>query len=206
MSSKVYVEGGGDTRVMRTECRKAFSMFFNKAGLMGHMPRVFACGARQHAYREFCNAIAEKRGNEFIILLVDSEGPVAEGAIPWTYLKSRDNWDRPDGADDNNAHLMVQCMESWFLADKGVLVKFFGQGFNQSALPARLEIEEVSKADLERGLKNATRQSKQKGAYHKGRHSFAILAELNPEQVTNASPHAKRLVSTLQDRSSGPKR
>lgn len=37
VKSVIYVEGGGDTGRQRADCRKAFSSFFNKAGLKGRM-------------------------------------------------------------------------------------------------------------------------------------------------------------------------
>ena len=110
-------------------------------------------------------------------------------------------WSQPDQSAEQNAHLMVQCMESWFLADMDALAAFFGDGFNSGALPRRPDVENVSKRDLERGLRRATRPSS-KGEYHKGRHSFEILAELDPGRVIAASPHAKRLIDTFLDKSS----
>ena len=92
---------------------------------------------------------------------------------------------------------MVQCMETWFIADKDTLVSFYGQHFRESALPVRNEIEEIPKQDLLDGLKNATGQT-QKGKYWKGGHSFDILAKINPQKVTEGSPHAKRLIDTLR--------
>ena len=198
VKSRVYVEGGGDTKTMRAECRKAFSMFFSKAGLTGRMPRIFACGARQHAYRDFCNAFDKARDDEFIVLLVDSEAPIASDSDPWTHLKHRDNWNKPRNATDDNVYLMVQCMEAWFLADKDSLEKFFGGDFNRNALPARPDVENIPKGDIEKGLNMAARRCRRKGgAYHKGRHSFTILAELDSRKVIDASPHAERLVRTL---------
>ena len=90
-------------------------------------------------------------------------------------------------------------MEAWFLADKNCLASFFGSGFKEKALPGQSFIEDIPKKDIENGLKMATRQCG-KGAYHKGNHSFEILAGLNPEKVLAASPHAKRLINTLLGR------
>ena len=202
MRSVVYVEGGGDTKALRTACRRGFSNFFNKAGLKGGMPKISACGSRQNAYEDFCHALDAVENEKFIALLVDSEGPVVKGASPWAHLKKRDNWKKPARASKDGVHLMVQCMEAWFLADKDTLADFFGAGFNKKALPARPDIEDIPKSDLEMSLKKATRQCGQKGAYHKGRHSFAILAALNPEKVTAVSPHAKQLVRTLLGKAS----
>ena len=89
-------------------------------------------------------------------------------------------------------------MEAWFLADRDTLAAFFGAGFNENALPGRSDVENVSKDDLLRGIENATRRCTPKGRYGKGRHSFQILEQLNPDKVTTASPYAKRLVDTLK--------
>ena len=141
-------------------------------------------------------------GREFIVLLVDSEGPVAEGSGPWSHLEASDGWDRPEDATDENAHLMVQCMEAWFLADRSCLATFFGQGFDPNALPGNRNLEEVAKTDVLRGLKKATRQCRPKGEYGKGRHSFDLLSEIDPASVMDASPRASRLVATLRKKAS----
>ena len=195
MKVKVYVEGGGDNRSLRAQCRQNFKTFFCKAGLKGRMPRIVASGGRVKAFEDFRNALKNAGTESFIILLIDSEDGVNAG--PWTHLKRRDNWDKPVAAADDNAHLMAQCMESWFLADKDKLAAFFGDGFNRGALPTRLAVEDIPKQDVLNGLKAATRNCGKKGEYHKGRHSFRILSCLDPEKVTAASPHARRLVETL---------
>ena len=35
MSVKIYVEGGGDVRALKRECRHGFAEFFRRAGLEG---------------------------------------------------------------------------------------------------------------------------------------------------------------------------
>ena len=198
MSTRLYVEGGGDRNPSKTKCRQAFRAFLLNAGLEGRLPRIFASGGRQRAYDDFRHALGASRDDDRVVLLVDSEGPVAMDVGPWRHLKDRDGWDKPAGADDDHVHLMVQCMEAWFLADRTALAEYFGAGFSESSLPHRTEVEEVSKQDLERGLNAATRNSRPKGTYQKGRDSFAILAELDPYKVANASPHAKRFLETLR--------
>ena len=198
---KIYVEGGGDRGELKTRCRQGFSAFFRKAGLEGRMPKVIACGSRGKALDKFRSALSEAAENDFIALLVDSEAPVARNTGPWLHLRDRvgDEWERPAHATDDNAHLMVQCMEAWFLADREALARYFGGGFVGNSLPRRLEIEEVPKSDIQEGLRKATRQCK-RGRYEKASHSFAILAGLSPEKVTEASPHAKRFLSTLKNK------
>ena len=128
------------------------------------------------------------------MLLVDSEGPVA--APVWQHLKARDKWDRPFGVTDDQAHLMVQCMEAWFLADKECLAAFYGQGFIAKQLPQNTNVEQVPKSDAIRGLKMATRGTK-KGEYSKGSHSFEILEGIDPGKV-KALPHAAKLLAVLE--------
>ena len=202
MKVKVYVEGGGDGRELRARCRRGFSSFFGKAKLAGRMPQVIVCGGRQSAYEKFRRALGLSDGREFIVLLVDSEGPVAKGSGPWSHLEAIDGWAKPEDATDRNAHLMVQCMEAWFLADRSCLATFFGQGFDPNALPGNRNLEEVSKTDVLRGLKSATRQCRSKGEYDKGRHSFDLLSEIDPASVMDASPRANRLVATLRKKAS----
>ena len=199
MNIKVFVEGGGNTNLLRSKCRQGFSNFFRKAGLEGRMPSVVASGRRRDAFDDFCAALRSPGKYDFIVLLVDSERPVAAGSGPWAHLKKTpDNWDQPSGATDDQVHLMVQCMEAWFLADKDTLVTYYGNGFNQNALPARQDIERIPKNDVLNGLKNATRSGVSKGEYGKGQHSFDILAQIDPAKVIAVSPHAKRLVDTLK--------
>ena len=137
---KLYVEGGGDGKALQIECRRGFREFLEKAGLKGKMPAIAACGGRRFAYEDYCTAIAN---GEAAMLLVDSEAPIAPAHQtgksdewqPRQHLKASqgDGWDRPQGAREADCHLMVQCMESWFLADREKLKDFFGQGFRDNS-------------------------------------------------------------------------
>lgn len=202
---KLYVEGGGDTAALRTACREGFAKFLEQAGLKGRMPRIVACGSRSNAYESFCMAI---KTGEAVFLLVDSEAPVATqhqhgqlGAwLPWEHLSQRqgDEWLKPANARELQCHMMVQCMENWFLADRDVLKSFFGQGFQDNQLPAAANaVESVSKQQVYQSLANATRACRTKAPYDKGEHSFKLLAMIDPHKVTQASPWAKRFVETL---------
>lgn len=196
MTVTLYVEGGGDANPLKRRCREGFREFLLKTSLKKQMPRIIACGGRRKAYRKFCVALAHAENGDFIALLVDSETAVAEK--PWLHLLHRegDQWERPEGADDRNVHMMVQVMESWFLADRDALSTYFGQKFNANALPAQRDIENLRKQDVLHGLSEATR-SCAKGRYNKGHHSFEILAQIGADKVTSASPYAARLVETL---------
>ena len=201
MNVKVYVEGGRGRRELSARCREGFRTFFCKAGLAERMPKIVAGGARSQTYEKFRIEVDSAGENDFVVLLVDSEKPVADGDSSWTHLKRYDNWDGPADELDKNAHLMVQCMEAWFLADRDALASYFGNCFNQCSLPRREDIENVPKSDVEQGLKKATWQCKKK-RYDKGSHSFGILAKLSPEKVAAASPYARRLIDTLLTKAS----
>ena len=205
---KLYVEGGGDSNLLKTACRKGFSSFLRSAGLGGSMPRIVACGSRKNAYDSFCRAINH---GENALLLVDSESPVSathqQGPVaqwePWGHLRNRqgDQWTKPANASDEDCHLMVQCMEAWLLTDGAVLREFFGQGFNANALPATAnQIESIPKNQLYRALADATRGCKTKAIYGKSEHSFKLLALISPVLVAAASPWAKRFIDTAKAR------
>ncbi len=200
---KLYVEGGGESNALRTACREGFTRFITKAGV-AKRPRVVACGSRRDAFDSFCTAIAN---GEEAMLLVDAEAPVAAAAEqpedepgewkPWLHLKSRDGdrWDKPAGSEDFDCHLMVQCMESWFIADRETLKAFFDPGFSANALPAAAnEVESVSKPAVYDALERSTRTCRSKGSYGKGQHSFKLLAAIVPAKVTAACPWAKRFI------------
>jgi Domain of unknown function (DUF4276) len=92
-----------------------------------------------------------------------------------------DGWVRPANAGDEHCHLMVQCMESWFLADRHALKAFFGHGFKPKTLPAETSaVEDVDKAQIYAALADATKHCKTKEPYGKGKHSVSLRqASLN---------------------------
>ena len=192
VSVKIYVEGGGANRKLRNACRRGFTKFIDKAGLAGNTPQIVPSGSRGDAYNNFRRALT---GEDYAILLVDAEGPVvAQGS--WQHLKASDNWDQPAGASNDQCHLMVQAMESWFLADRQALEEYYGSGFQASALPQNPSVEQISRQDVLNGLTRAARNT-QKGPYDKGGHSYEILERLDPEKVRQASPYADRFVRAL---------
>lgn len=199
----VYAEGGGDSDQLKSDMRKAFSEFFDKTDLKTRKPRVIACGSRENTFRDFKQAIAQGYN---ALLLVDSEAPIANNHQPplgnsfqpWMHLKARDNWDKPDNAADEDCHLMVQCMESWFISDWQEVSKFFGQGFKDTEEPAQPS-EKVAKQELFVALEKATKDCK-KGKYGKGSHSFKLLALISASRVLDTSPWAKRFIDEIVKR------
>ncbi|WP_442921424.1 DUF4276 family protein [Microcoleus sp. PH2017_28_MFU_U_A] len=121
---RIYIEGGGDGKNTKQLLRQGFSSFFKELVQVAQSKKIkwqiILCGSRNHAFRNFKNAL-EDHPNAFVILLVDSEAPVKQS--PWEHLKSRDNWDSP-GVDDTHCYLMVQAMEAWLIADIDTLKRF----------------------------------------------------------------------------------
>ena len=202
---KLFVEGGGQTKAQRKESNRGLRKFLQKCGLRGIMPRVVASGYGIDAYDDYCTAL---NNGEPAVLLVDSEEPVKnhhqtgepENWQPWQHLSERknDKLAKPDGASDTDCHLMVECMENWLVADRQALQNYYGSGFKVSKLPAESKpLESISKSEVLTKLKDATRDCKTKKPYDKGRHSFDLLAGIDPHRVMNQSPWAKRFVDLL---------
>ena len=124
MKTKVYVEGGG-RRSLNRQCRRAFRIFLDKAGIASANIVVEARGPRGEAYTAF-RSDSDRSLRK--ILLVDAEGPVTARLRGGIYNRATAGT-RPIGATDEQCHLMVEVMESWFLADKEALQAYFGQGF-----------------------------------------------------------------------------
>ena len=49
MSIRLYVEGGDESKTLKTACRKGFRSFLENAGLTGRLPRIVAGGSRRNA-------------------------------------------------------------------------------------------------------------------------------------------------------------
>ena len=180
-----------------SNCRRAFGTFIGKVIPPGSF-KVIASGSRQNAFDDFCTALRQYPG-DYVILLVDSEIPVT--ATAWQHLNMRggDKWPRPALAQDDQAHLMVQVMEAWFLADQQTLSTYYGQGFLRSSLPRQKNIELIDKERLFKALRHASKPTR-KGEYHKTRHGFDLLELINPSLVRAASVRAELLFTVLTSR------
>lgn len=184
---KLYIEGGGDTKSLHIECRRGFRKLFENAGFQGRMPSTNPCGGRGSAFDDFKTALDTASEDEYPILLVDSEAPVTEPA--WKHLQGSDGWAKPSGATDDQVQLMVQCMETWCVADRGALRRFFGQYLQESALPAPNDLEGQAKAEVQQALEHATRECGRDREYKKGKRSFRLIAELDPRVLEENLPH-----------------
>jgi Domain of unknown function (DUF4276) len=196
VSVRIYAEGGGEGELADTQFRNAWADFFKAAGLAGRMPRVIRGKGRQRAYDLFRTAV-ENRTNETVpLLLIDSEDAVRPDETAWDHLKRRDGWDPPPGAGADDAFLMVQVMETWFLADRSALQNYFGSKLNERLLAVWPNLESVPKATVLDALEKATANCKTK--YTKGRVSFEILAAIDPAEVEKRCPHAAGLLNRLR--------
>lgn len=198
MKVHIYVEGGGKNKALVSECRRGFKEFLEKAGCPDNSIRIIARGARSEAFKSYKIALESASGS-FPLLLVDSEAPIDPSRELWPQMgpNLHGNWRNVPGIEEEQLHLMVQCMESWFLADRDALASYFRKGFVTNVLPQNPNVEAVDKSDVLEGLRKASRATA-KGAYAKGRDSFRILASLDPSKVRGAARHADRLVKTLK--------
>lgn len=152
---RIYVEGGEQDATAKTEVRKGFSQFLNDLRESARQQRarwsVIACGGRDDTLKAFSLALTT-HPRAFNVLLVDSEGPVGVSATPWRHLHERDNWTQPLRASDDQCHLMVQTMETWLIADRANLQRFYGHEFVAKALPDRRDVEFIDRHEVERCL------------------------------------------------------
>lgn len=202
----LYVEGGGDSDSLRTECRRAFSLFLLEVGFLGRMPRIVACGSRNDAYDRFVTACSQS--DKIPVLLVDSEALIPKECEsskdckqwnPWLHLHARDSWKQPENATKQQCHLMVECMENWFAADIAALKQYYGQGFNDKKIPDVTDIERIPKNAIFQALDEATKNTKTKGKYSKGAHSFDLLSAIDSKLVIAKSKWAMRFIECLKE-------
>ena len=160
------------------------------------MPRVVKGGGRARTFDLFRTAIGNARPGQVPLLLVDGEAKVASGQSAWQHLHARDGWQRPEGARDGQVFLMVQVMETWLLADRNTLKRYFGAPFRENALRQWPDLEDVSKRDVFDALRQATAECPRR--YAKGAISFELLEQVDPARVEAECPHAKVLLDRLR--------
>lgn len=194
VTATLYIEGGGEGRELGARFREGWNKFFESAGV-GSRTKIVRGSGRDQTFARFATAVEIGHPGTIPLLLVDSEGPVAVGKSVWQYLSLNDkNWIRPSGAGEDQAFLMVQSMETWFLVDRVALRKHFGAKFKQNALKQWPNLENVPKKTVNDVLEKATSKG-----YSKGKVSFKLLARINPTLVENECPHAKALLDRLRN-------
>ena len=195
MKVTIYIEGGGDGGDLERRFRRGWANFFAAVGA-GRRPKVVRGGGRAQTFKRFATAVAGDGADRLSILLVDSEGDVAEGQTVWEHLAANDGWKRPTGANEDAAFLMVQFMETWLLADRAALRAYFGHAFKKRAIPRWENLEAVSQKAALQALDRATAACSRR--YAKGRISFELLATIDPVCVESGCPRAKDLFDRLR--------
>lgn len=196
----IYVEGGGG-KDSKDQLRQAFSRFLTDPRVAARERntrwRVVLCGSREDAYRAFqrhLNNPALPEGPVF--LLVDADRPVS-GPVREHLSAGETRWNL-SFASERQCHLMVEVMESWFLADPSALEAFYGRGFAANQIPHRTDVEEIPKSQVYDSLERATRNTR-KGRYDKADHAPQILKNLDPAAVRGRAPHCDRLFRALAE-------
>jgi hypothetical protein len=180
----LYVEGGGDhNTILMNDCRRAFNKLFQDAGI-SQKPTVRPKGGREQAFKAFRKEHAIGANHTWLLVDAEESAPAlkpGEAADPWAHVKTRDQWDRPSGAADEQLHLMNVTMETWLLCDREALLKHFKGRLKIAKLPPDdPSLEAKPKETINKALDAAiTRQSKEKN--NKGQDSF------------NAPQHVKAL-------------
>ena len=197
MKVTIYVEGGGDGKYQHIQCRQGFRKLIEKSGFAGKMPGIFACGGRNAAFDDFKTAMNSKSPTDYPMLLVDSEDPIAENVTSWNHLRTRDGWIPPNSVSDEQAQLMVTCMETWIMADRIALREVFGAPLQDSALLSEVNLEQYERHQVQQALEHATRNCDRK-AYKKGKRSFQVLEAVNPITLKQRLPYFRRFIETLE--------
>ena len=197
MRAHLYIEGG-ESKEDQIRCREGFRKIIEKAGLSGRLPRLTACGGRESAFKDFKSAHASRSEGDYIAMLVDSEDPVKDLEKTWGHLKSRDDWDKPAGAEDEQVLLMTTCMETWIVADRAALREHYGHKLQENALPALESLETRNRAEVHDKLVHASRDCP--NAYSKGKRSFEVLAKLDPAVLKQHLPSFVRVERILKER------
>jgi len=197
----IYIEG--DTKQKgkgnAITLRQGFREFFQTLAEDIKVPiDLKLLGSREIAIKIFLSEL-NFFPESFSALLVDAEGEIDEKETPKTFLQKISAKFDFSNVDEEQCHLMVQLMESWFLADKEKLAEFYGKGFNINSLPKHTNVEKIPKSDVESGLKNAVRGTSKK-EYKKGEHTGEILRIIDSNKVRSAAPHCERLFAVIIDK------
>ena len=160
------------------------------------MPRLTACGGRGSAFDDFKTAHARLKIGNYIAMLIDSEDPVVDLEKTWDHLNSRDQWDKPAGATDEQVLFMTTCMETWIVADRAALMEHYGHKLQENTLPPLNNLEERNRHDVYDNLVHASRNCS--NAYSKGKRSFEVLAKLDPAVLKQHLPSFVRVDRILK--------
>jgi hypothetical protein len=182
MVTEIRIHYEGDT-----ELREGFRSFLREIETAneGHPPRLIAGRGREQAIADFRKAL-RIHPTAVNVLLIDSEGP-DDGRLFETICQPQQIAE----ALKDRVFWMVECMESWFLADVDALCQHYRKDLREE-LRGNPKVEEIPKKDVLTRLKTATN-----GRYHKTKDAPHLLKRIRPELVRQAAPNCRRLFDRL---------
>lgn len=196
--SRIFLEGGGESKELQIRCREGFRKLLDKSGYAKRMPRTTARGGRDGAFKDFRIAHEDGAASEFVAMMIDSEDPVSDIEETWEHLRKHDNWQRPTNAGNDQVLFMTTCMETWILCDRDTLSDHYGAKLQKSALPSLTNIESRSRHLIQEDLFHSTRNCS--NAYEKGKRSYEIVGKINPDILHEYLPSFARIRRILDAR------
>ena len=156
----VVIEGGAKGHKADARFREGYRSFLTKIAPSNIKGRPVALEpirgeGRTNAHKKF----AQQRilhPSALVILLIDTDAPFTKKQGVWSFLESRDHTIKPNWATESHAYLMVQCVETWIVADHQTLKIHYGPKFRSSALPSRTGLEDKPHHDVQKALEDAT--------------------------------------------------
>ncbi len=193
MKIVVFVEGtAGD----RGALRRTFQEFFTRAGIPDGTIEIRPTGdgPRTHkAFERYCNG---SNSAQSAFLLIDSEREKAQNTANWRFAQENSNLQKPTSASEESLGLMVQCMETWFLADRDSAIAYFRLPGDGRPLPRHANPESVPKLEVLSAFDSASRRVRNR-RYQKGDDALALLAMAQPTKIAAKCPHARIFFSEV---------
>jgi len=172
---RIYFEGASELR----EGMRSFLGEIKTAD--GRNPKLISGGGRERAIADFRKSF-RSHPDALNLLLIDSEGPDT-GRLFETICQPQQIPETARG----KIFWMVECMESWFLADIDAVSRYYREDLAE-ALHGNPNVEEIPKRDVMTKLKAATN-----GRYHKTKDAPHLLKVIRPQKVRKAAPNCRRL-------------
>ena len=203
VSACIYLEGGAkgpDSKYLTIACQQAFHKLLHRMGFTGRKPKLVACGGRGTVFDRF--RTAHTAGTcDYVAMWIDSEEPMADLGEAWKHLANVTTvspWTQPDGANDDQVLFMTTCMETCIVADRKTLHAYYEPSLQESALPSLNQLEQRDRHDVLGKLMDSTRKCK--NAYTKGKQSYLILGELDPDVLKKHLPSFVRVQKILDEK------
>ncbi len=206
----VFIEGEGGGDPSRAKAKKAKEGAFREAWgeflkpLRDHASaagarygfQCVACGSGASALSRFKNPLRKDEG-ALRILLIDAERAVSDITKPWHALGENP----PAWAGDKDLYLMVQCLESWLVADiEAVQQHYDAKGkpcFDTKKIPKWQNVELIHRHTVQSALENATTTCGKPYTHADGN---VIIGRIKLEDLKNHLRSAGHLYNRLKER------